>query len=212
MTTTNTVPADDSLWTARDAIAGAFRTPRFAQRAAYRAELFRLARRETLSLTDAELDAGLRAMIAAGSIQARKVNGKTMYHYADWWQRRDAEVHLVLPPAFRPNFRARIGGLWQDADQTRTLAVLDKRPWQAEYEITLYDEEKRASTGTGLTAREAYREACRQQRLSRHTVPDLLRQIDGLERKLAIAERKIAADGALQLWLYDEMERLRQQA
>jgi hypothetical protein len=207
--TTSTTPAssDPRLWTARDAIAEAFRKPRFAERAAYRAELFRLARHQVPDLTDADLDAALRAMVAAGNIQARKVNGKTMYHYTHFWQRQDEEARRALPPAFKPNNHRPHSDIWQDADYD-TLAVLDKKPWGGTVTIELFDGNSRAK-GTGATVREAYRAAWRQMRLSRHTVPDLLRERAGLRRMLDQAERKIAADGALQVWLYDEMGRLR---
>ena len=68
---------------ARDAIAGAL--GRFRYRAAFRAELEKLARREWPSLTRAAFLAALDAMIAAGNIEARKVEGRTRYHFTAWW-------------------------------------------------------------------------------------------------------------------------------
>lgn len=209
--TTSTTPAssDPRLWTARDAIAGAFRKPRFAERAAYRAELFRLARHEVPDLTDADLDAALRAMVAAGNIQARKVNGKTMYHYTHFWQRQDEEARRALPPAFRPNFRNNTSGLglWQDPDQTHTLATLDSKPWGGTVTIELFEDNSRIK-GTGPDAREAYQAAWRNLRLSRHTVPDLLRASAGLRRMLFQAERKIATDSCRIMRLASENEML----
>ena len=213
ITTTSTTPAvrEGRVQIAREALVDAFRKPRFAQRAAYRAELFRLARHSVCDLTDAELDAGLRAMVAAGNVQARKVNGKTMYHYTYFWERAKQEARRkAMPPAFRPNSYS--NGLWQDPDQTHTLATVARpllsRQDGAQVVVTLFADGQLVD-GAGADVRSAYREACRQQRLARHTVPDLLRQVHGLQRNLAIAERKIAADIGLQLWLYEEMGRLR---
>jgi hypothetical protein len=204
---TSTTPAisETRIWSARDAIAGAFRKPRFAQRPAWRAELFRLARHTVPDLTDAELDAALRAMIAAGNIQARQVNGKTMYHYTHYWQHQDEEARRALPPAFKPNVRSL--GLWHDDVRGKTLACVTDR--FSEVHVSLFDENGDRFIGSGPTTRAAYRAACREMRLARHTVPDLLRQVDGLQRTLASFERKVAADIALQGWLFEELGRLR---
>lgn len=213
ITTTSTTPAvrEGRVQIAREALVDAFRKPRFAQRAAYRAELFRLARHSVSDLTDAELDAGLRAMVAAGNVQARKVNGKTMYHYTYFWDRAEQEARRkAMPPAFRPNTYN--NNTWFDPDGQKLVWV--GRPLYSARDgalmtVVLYEEGEQEITAYAPTVREAYREACRQQRLARHTVPDLLRQVHGLQRNLAIAERKIAADIGLQLWLYEEMGRLR---
>lgn len=209
--TTSTTPAvrEGRVRLAREAIADAFRKPRFAQRAAYRAELFRLARHSVPDLTDAELDAGLRAMVAAGNLQARKVNGKTMYHYTSFWERAAEEARRALPPAFKPNSKG--DGLWLGPDR-HTLAMV-ARPLlscqnEAQVVVTLFVDGQKVD-GEGVDVRSAYREACRQQRLARHDIADLLRQVDGLQRSLDTAMRKIASDGALQLRLYAQIDELK---
>jgi len=209
MSNTTTVISEGRLWIARDALAGGL--GRFRNRPAYRAELFKAARREAPFLTSAELDAGLQAMLAAGNVQARKVNGRTMYHYADFWQRADEEARQAarraLPPVFKPNVRA--AGVWFDHAQTRTLAEVSV---DGIVHVTLFDEERHYHTGTGPTVREAYRAAWRAQRLARHTVPALLRERAGLRRMYDQALRKVAMDEALKRRLTQENEELRRAA
>lgn len=114
--------------------------------------------------------------------------------------------------AFNPRANVRhtlspLDSAWRDRRTGETMALLARRDGATH--VALFGEDIVRVDGTGPDARSAYRAAWRNLRLHRHDPADLLRQIDGLERKLAIAERKIAADGALQVWLYDEMGRLR---
>ena len=101
-----------------------------------------------------------------------------MYHYDYFWQRRTPRA---LPATLRPNFRG--AGLWQDPDQTHTLAMVDARPWSETVTVSLFDENHRMITGTGPDARSAYREAYRRQRLARYDTAALRRQVATLQRQ-----------------------------
>lgn len=81
-------PADNQVAIARDAIAGAL--GRFRYRPAFRAELEKTARREWPNLTRAAFLAALDAMLAAGNVEARKVDGRTRYQFAGWWDSLNA--------------------------------------------------------------------------------------------------------------------------
>lgn len=97
--------------------------------------------------------------------------------------------------------------LWRDRQTGEMTTLLIRR--DGRYYVALFGESVIRADGLGDSAREAYRQAYRQQRLARHSVPDLLRERAGLHRMLVQAQRKVAALGALQLQLYDEMGRLR---
>lgn len=96
------IVSESRLWTARDALAGALQSSRTAR---FRAELFKRARRELSSLTDEELNAALAAMTEAGNIEARQVNGRTMYWHPEMWER-----YSGLPEASSPSACPRCDG------------------------------------------------------------------------------------------------------
>lgn len=134
---------------------------------------------------------------------------------------------LGIPPAFAPNTildhdPENLDVLWKTVRGwrrgVRTLAGLGRysgpldgsQPWR----IYLYAPGHDAKPDTvhfgfGQTPRDAYRAACREQRLAQHDTADLLVKLAGKQRMLEQALRKIAADGARMTALYNEAGELK---
>jgi prefoldin subunit 5 len=101
----------------------------------------------------------------------RSIRNRTEHPQGDF-NRRANVCHVVSP----------LNAFWRDKNNGEALALLTLR--DGKVHVALFNEDVIRVNGSGLTAREAYREAWRELRLRRHDPADLLRQIADLRRAL----------------------------